>query len=848
MRRKQLRQWLVIGIMIGLLSPTVALAGNGKKQHKEGQRLEAAGQFDRAAEAYLAALAEEANNIQYRIAYQRTASQASVMLVRRGRELMEQSQYEEAYNVFRRAFQFDQTNQIAKDLTARALEMQRKVEGVSSAPVTQTPYGSPAPVTEQIRPQTNPPPANRDPQLPDASSGPSKQVERKTILFRNQTPQDIIKELAGQLGVNVVFDQTTIQRLRQRQDFEMREATVAQAFDSLLMSHRLFFEPLNDNSVLIALDSPQERMRIQQQSLQTFYLKSADPQMVMTTIQSVFQQRVQVFANPERRALVARATPETLKLVGDLIQALDKDRPEVLIDINIYEVSQQDMREIGNQILFSGFLGEGQQARPNGTLEFLGATAGQILSEGRLALGIPSSVLRFLQTRGNSRLIDSLQVHAVDDKAVTANIGQRIPIRTATLPNSFGVLNQPTQPTQPNPNDRPIGSGLGFGVEQIEYQDVGLNVEITPKIMNNEDIQLEMNIQTSGVLSGGNTLTPTFVNRTLKSMATVKSGQAAMMAGVAQKRNEVSRTSLPIIGFLPVVGRLFSIPTQRQNTIDLLITVTPHVIRGTDIREEDKLAMNAGSFQSGMTESIESFLEKREQARRQRQRPQEVAQVREQGTGNRDQGPVRPPAPDPRPLIPETVLSVNATGSTSGGATLTRALVPTDSSTANLGTRNAEMNKDAMPSAIRHPPSAIGRAEPVQVQFALSENTPASGGSLKVTLLGSSGQDVQGANLVVTFNPAVLKPRDVVAGDMFSTSAETVNLSTKTDAAAGTITINITGSGAPGPKSGRVVLIAFDVISSGDSTVQIDRTASKFVAANGALLDCIAKPLAITAK
>lgn len=600
------RSAIVVVLIGGLLLSAPVQAGNGKKHYKLGQAREAEKKFDQAAEAYLMALAEAPDNIEYRIAYQRTATQASVMLVRQGREQLEQGQYEEAYNAFRRAYQFDKTNQLAKDLAERALNLQRQVEGIVPLRTTPTPYGALPPVPHPLSVVTDqgqePPTADREPRTRDKV--------RETIIFRNQELEDIIRNLAQQIELNVVFDS----QFRSRKiSYELRNVTLAQALDTILVSNGLFFEPLNDNTLVIAPDNAANRTRLQQMSVQTFYLKNSDEQtvqMIQTSLSALFGQRVFVVPNQQLRSLTVRATPETLKVVGNVINALDKDKPEILVDISIYEVSRNDLLEIGNQLLFEGFT----QGTP-GTLNNLAATAGQIITEQRLSLAIPTSIIRLLQTRGRSKLIDSLQVHALDGQQVTANVGQRIPVQTASLPSSFATV-QPTQPGQQGQNiqDRFVNA-FNLGVPQIEYQDVGLNIEITPTIYSDDDIKLEMNIETSGVAAGPTSLTPIFTQRRLKSVATVRTGQAAMMAAVAQNRREESRTSLPIIGFLPVIGRFFSIPTERQNTTDLIITVTPHVIRAADIREEDRLAMSSGLQLMGISETVESFLERREQAR-----------------------------------------------------------------------------------------------------------------------------------------------------------------------------------------------------------------------------------------
>jgi general secretion pathway protein D len=852
MRGKRARSLIVVALLFGLLLPAPVWAGGGKKNYKLGQALESDKKFDQAAEAYLAALTEDPNNIEYRIAYQRAATQASVTLVRLGRESMEQGHYEEAYNRFRRAYQFDKTNELAKDLTEQALNWQRKVEGITPVPVTETPYGATPPIIGQsLRQGTSASSPRPAPAAGDQADATEKDKVRENIIFRNQELEEIIRNIAQRLGLNVMFDSTFRSR---KLNVELRGITLAQALDTLLVSNNLFFEPINDNTIVVSVDNTANRARLQQMSVQTFYLKSADPQIVQTQLTALFGQRVLAVPNAELRSLTVRTTPETLKLVSNMIRAVDKDKPEVLIDINIYEVSRNDLLEIGNQLLYSGFLGSSSPQGPivPNSLNALGVTLGQIITEQRLALAIPTSIIRALQTRGNSRLIDSLQVHALDGKDVTANIGQRIPIQTASLPSAFASVNPAQQqPNQQNTQDRLINS-LSLGVPQIEYQNVGLNVKIMPTIYNDDDVKLEMDIETSGVQAGPTSLTPVFTQRNLKSVATVKTGQAAMMAGVAQKRSTNTRTSLPVIGFLPVIGRFFSVPSQSNDTTDLLITVTPHVIRTADIRDEDKLAMSSGLQLMGVSESIESFLEKREQARLQHQQaaaPSDVAKTSPSPTSAPAQPPPASPPPEvaktsppspssPSPLATASLTELAAAGSGPG----TSALVKTVSSQ-NLVA--------ASPLVAESATSAASPTDAAVVNLQLQPNTiqPQVGDSLKVAAYAWSTQPIQQGSVALRFNPAVLKVKSVTDGGLLADGDKAARISANPDSS-GTVVITVerAGKGASKPAQAPLVIIEFEVLSAGNSPLEVASEATKFTAQDGRALSCVSIPVAISAK
>ncbi|RMG54520.1 MAG: hypothetical protein D6723_04815, partial [Acidobacteria bacterium] len=716
---------------------------------------------------------------------------------------------------FRRAYQFDKTNELARDMARRALELQRKAEGVTPVPVEQTPYGATPPIIGPDPWPSAPPASSSLGQEPETSaSDPSPEKAKSSVIFHNTDLRDIVREVAEKLGLNVAFDHTVRSR---KIDVELRDVTLAQALDTILKSNQLFFEPANDNTIIVAQDTQANRARLQQMSVQTFYLKSSDEQTLQTiqqTISALFGNRVMVVPNAQLRSLTVRTTPKTLEVIGNIIKALDKDKPEVLIDVSIYEVSRNDLLEIGNQLLFDGFFGQNAPQGPivPGSLNTLGVTAGQIITEQRLALAVPTSIIRALQTRGRSRLIDSLQVHALDGQQVTANVGQRIPIQTASLPTSFATLQQGQQ--DQNVQDRFINS-FSLGVPQIEYQNVGLNVTVTPTIYSDDDVKLEMEIETSGVQAGPTSLTPIFTTRRLQSVATVKTGQAAMMAGVAQRRQTTNRTSLPIIGFLPVIGRFFSIPQQTTDTTDLIITVTPHIIRSADITEEDKLAMatGAGLQALGASESIESFLREREQARRRRR----------ERKGAATDVARRSLPPSPTPMAPRSVLTEEVA-------------------------RAGSALKAHSPAAMSVPPKAHSPTEAAIVTIGLHPEVPEPrvGQLWRVVLSAEGGHPVERAQFVLRFDPSVLKIQRVTGwpGAMGNGGPVAYH---EVPGKGAVIDVSVAGKG--GARShANLAVVEFKVLRPARSTLRVLPEGSRLMTSRGEELGCRSAPLTVTVR
>jgi len=303
-----------------------------------------------------------------------------------------------------------------------------------------------------------------------------------------------------------------------------------------------------------------------------------------------------------------RDTAENVKLIGELITSIDKDRAEVVMDVNIYEVNRSDLLQFGNQIgqgnfnlggtnglaiLTNNGVTSGQQTGVN-----LGNIVGTTPTGWAMALLLPSSVLTAFQSRNNAKLLASTQVHAFNNEESTARIGQRVPVQTAQA-YPFGVqTGAPTNGT----NGFPSG---GFPV--INYEPTGLTLSFTPQVFPNYDVQVKMKIESKDV-SGANTLTPIFTERTITGTARVQNNRTMMLASVSTAVESNGRAGLPILSGLPILGRLFTSPTKENRQVDIVIAVTPRVLRAPAVTPRDELMRPSGTLQSPTTGSLEAML------------------------------------------------------------------------------------------------------------------------------------------------------------------------------------------------------------------------------------------------
>jgi general secretion pathway protein D len=310
--------------------------------------------------------------------------------------------------------------------------------------------------------------------------------------------------------------------------------------------------------------------------------------------------------------LTIRDTAENVRLIGELIKSIDKDRAEVVMDVNIYEVSKSDLLQLGNQIgqdsstLTLGGSPGLAVLSSNGTLDRLAtgvnlsSIVGGVPTAAAAALLIPSSVLTAFQSKNNTKLIASTQVHAFNGEESTARIGQRVPVQTAQA-YPFGIQTGAAGNT-PGQFNFPTG---GFPV--INYEPTGLTLKFTPQVFPNQDVQVKMSIESKDVL-GAQSPTPTFTERTITGTARVQNNRTMMLASVSQDVQTNGRRGLPILGGLPLIGRLFSSPTRDNRQVDIVIAVTPRVLRAPAVTPRDEEMRPSGTLQSPTTGSLEAML------------------------------------------------------------------------------------------------------------------------------------------------------------------------------------------------------------------------------------------------
>ena len=583
-------------MLVSLLTPMATYASVGESKHfKKGLKHEIAEEWDKAVEEFALAIAKRPKNPEYRLHYRRSLFMASQMFMQKGRMLAEEKDYEGAYIAFRRSYGYDPVNELAKSEMARMLRLQKAlINGNEDID----------PTTGEVKLVKT---SSNDNVIPDDVLIPQRYEVLRNITHPNPFPlQTLIRELASSLDLNVLFDSAS--RLdNTKVKIELKNVTASQALDAIFLQENLFFEKVGPRTIIVA--SSTRRQFFQQLVLRTFYLGNADPKKVAAIIQKAIPAQpgrtpTIVLTDEDTNSLTIRDTAENIRLMSKLITSLDKDRAEVVMDVQIYEVTKSDIFELGAQL--------GTDSELRNLRGSTGAVAGIGGNDSESRFGLPTAFgvgvlvpslnISAFQSKGKNKILASTQIHAFNNEDSSARIGQRVPVRTASF--NTGVSN---------------GNGNNGVVSNvINYEQTGLTLKFKPIVFPNQDVQVTMEIESKNVANNvGVDGNPIFTERTIKGTARIQNNKTLLLASVAQGNEGRSKSGIPLLGLIPVLGRFFTTPKRDNQEVDIVIAVTPRVIRAPEILPIDLEERETGSLAVPTSGSLSELLVREEVQRQQ---------------------------------------------------------------------------------------------------------------------------------------------------------------------------------------------------------------------------------------
>ena len=555
-RPPEARLSLALAGLAILLISAAGCASNGPMRAAE--QAERRSDYDRAVVEYTNALRKDPDNRAARMSLDRVRMRASENHFFRGRRLAAAGRDEEAAVELQLANELNPTN-VAAEAELR-LVRQRLRAKIAVARGGKTDLQT---LVERAR--TMPPPGL---DLPEGVKLPD------TMTFSTGSRM-IFTAIAKFADLNVVFDPAFED---QRITADLRNTTLSGALASLTASTHTFYRVTAPRTITIVPDTPAKRREYEEQIVQTFYLSNAEIKEVIDLLRIVVDVR-QISQTTAVNAISLKDTPERIAAAGRLITAIDKARPEVVIDVELLEVDRTRLREYGLQFASPG--GEGgisgslDANREGLTLEGLSnLTASQVL-----VTGLPALYYRLLKSDSATRTLANPQLRTSEGIAAQARFGERVPVPVTTFaPIATGGINQ-----------QPITSFV--------YEPIGVNIDITPRTHHDDEVSLALKVTLSNISGSLNNL-PTFGNREITTTIRLKDGETNMLAGLIRDEERTVMTGLPGLSDLPLIGRLFGHNRIEGKESDIVLTLTPHIVRVLDLSEADlrpfRLGRDAG--------------------------------------------------------------------------------------------------------------------------------------------------------------------------------------------------------------------------------------------------------------
>ncbi|HUP24909.1 MAG TPA: secretin N-terminal domain-containing protein [Thermoanaerobaculia bacterium] len=558
-------------LLVLMACALLALAGcTSYRGYRHAQAAEATGDWDRAVIHYLELVAQNPSDLRYRTALLRAKIQASHAHFEQAKKYRDAGLPQQALVELQQSVQLDPTNQYARaelqkvreELDAQRAGSQRETleaikkrsQGLQALPPVLDPR-SPEPI---------------DLDFPEAVS-----------------VKQIYQALGKAFGINILFDPS----LRdQALPIQLREVDAQNALEILMRTAGHFYKVLDTQSIIVVPDTPQNRRKYEDLIIQTFFLSNAEVKDVMTMLRSLVDSR-KIAGNEQLNAIILRDTADRVKIAERIIRANDKAKAEVVVDVELLQLNTTKLQDLGVSLdayrlgleLDTG--GEDTPLRFS-DLEFLNAN--------NWVLTVPNMLLDFVKTSTDAQTLAKPQLRISEGEKARLNIGDRVPIPVT----SFNTANT-------------VGSNI-VPITSFQYQDVGIIIEIEPRVHHNEEISLTVTIEVSNI-SGNIQSQPIIGSRRIETTIRLQDGETNFLAGLIRTDETSSEQGVPGLSDIPVLGRLFGKKRNENQRTDIVLTLTPHIIRRADITAEDLAPIWVGTEQNltfrGGSPSVESDVE-----------------------------------------------------------------------------------------------------------------------------------------------------------------------------------------------------------------------------------------------
>jgi len=528
----------------------MALAGWGcvtlSWNYKQGTEAEMNKKWEEAIQCYERASLENPKEPVYRLALIRARLGASQFYLDQARRLVAQGKKEEAKAQYAKALSFN-PNDTSIVLEARTQTMEKPKEAETKREKLEFPIKLKA------------------------------KDEKLQLRIGSETPlRSILLTLGKSAGINIMFD-ANFKDIPFTAD--LADMNFEAALRHICTATKNFYRIIDERTVIVVPDTPQTRMQYEPNVIRTFYLSNIKAETLVNSLMMMLRSQGQmrissISFDKDLNSITIRDAPQAVELAEKLIRLWDKPRGEVLIDLEIMEVSRTKLRQLG--ISFSQNivgLAYGEVSSDASTTGWINLPSIDLSKTGNFWMNFPISYAQFLESDTETKIVAQPRLRGVSDEEISHKVGQKIPMPLTQFSTyaAGGVNNVP--------------------ITSYQQQDVGIEVKIKPRVHLEREVTLELEIKVTSLGGAGYADIPIINNREIKNVMRLKDGETNLIAGLLRDEERKTLKGIPGLKDLPVVGRLFGAEDTTLDQTDVVLTITPHVVRTVPLAAEDMKAV-----------------------------------------------------------------------------------------------------------------------------------------------------------------------------------------------------------------------------------------------------------------
>lgn len=570
---------------IGLAA--LALAGcAGQMAYRDGQQLVADDQVEAGLAKYREAMAADPGNAQYKTAFLRARDRTATRLVEQAERDLADGKPEPALRNYQRALAVDPAHERAR-AGLRLVEADARQAGLMGEAVAafeKKDYELARQKASAILSER----PNHEParlllvQVTEKTAGPAAETGLSAayklpinIEFREASLKQVFEVISRRSGLNFLFDKDV--KTDQRTSIFLKNSTVEAAVYYLLVSNQLEQQVMDGNTILVYPNIATKLKEYQEMTVKTFFLANAEAKNVANTLKTILKTR-DVVVDEKLNLLIVRDSPEAIKLATRLVALQDVPEPEVMLDVEILEIKRSRLMDLG--IAWPSSLGFAPlQAAGGGALTI---DALRNLNGGNIGVTGVSAVINANKVDGDSNTLANPRIRVRNKEKAKVVIGDKVPnITTIITPGTSG----------------------GFASESINYVDVGLTLNVEPTIYLNNEVAIRISLEVSNLVDSVTTKSGSVAyrigTRSAATMLQLKDGENQVLAGLINNEDRTSGSKVPGFGNIPLLGRLFGSTRDTTDKTEIVLSITPHLIRNVQ-----RPALGAAEFSAGTETSF----------------------------------------------------------------------------------------------------------------------------------------------------------------------------------------------------------------------------------------------------